>query len=95
MPPQTPIEAFKHEVQEVFEQYLNTSHKAGKLLINATHWALYLRFLPDPDQKIVEPDKHEKSRFYTEKRQAIKELCIDNRGQLLHVSLRQGGITRP
>ncbi len=63
MPRQTPIEIFKLEVEEAFEQYLNTLHKAGKLLINATRRALYLRFLFDPDQKIVKPDKYEKSRF--------------------------------
>ncbi len=95
MPPQTPIEAFKLEVREVFEQYLNTSHKAGKLLMNATRRALYLRFFSDPDQKIVEPDKHKKFRFYTEKRRAINEFCIDNRGQLFHAGLRKRDITRP
>ncbi len=63
MPPQTPIEGFKPEVREEFEQYLNTLNKARMLLMNATRWALYLRPLFDPDQKIVKPDKHEKSRF--------------------------------
>ncbi len=95
MPPQTSMETFKLEVWEAFEQYLNTSHKAGKLLINATCRALYLRFLSDPDQKIVKPDKHKKSRLYTEKRGAINEFWIDNRGQLLHVGLRKKDITRP
>ena len=89
MLPQTLIEFFKPEMREVFEQYFNTSHKAGKLLINATCRALYLRFLSDSDQKIVEPDKHEKFRLYTKKRQAINEFYIDNRGQLLHVGLRK------
>ncbi len=95
MPPQMPIEAFKPEVREAFEHYLTTSHKAGKLLMNASRRALYLRFLSDPDQKIVETDKHEKSRLYTEKRRAINEFCVDNRGQLLHVGLKKGDITRP
>ncbi len=82
-------------MREAFEQYLNTSNKAGKLLMNATRQALYLRFLSDPDQKIVEADKYEKSRLYTEKRRAINEFCIDNKGQLLHVGLKKGDITRP
>ena len=73
MPPQMPIEAFKPEVRETFEHYLTTSHKAGKLLMNASRRALYLRFLSDPDQKIVETEKHEKSRLYTEKSRAINE----------------------
>ncbi len=63
--------------------------------MNATRRALYLRFLSDPDQKIVKPDKHEKSCLYTEKRRAINEFCIDNRCQLFHVSLRKRDITRP
>lgn len=97
MPPQAPIETFKPEVREAFEKYLNTSHKAGKLLMNATCRAFYLQFLSDPDQKMVEPDKHEKSRLYlyTGKPRAINEFCVDNRGQLLHVGLRKGDITRP
>ncbi len=95
MPPQTPIEAFKPKVREAFEQYLNTSHKAGKLLMDATRRALYLRFLSDPDQKIVKADKHEKSRLYTKKRRAINECCIDNKGQHLHVGLKKRDITRP
>ncbi len=80
-------------MREAFEQYLNTLHKAGKLLMNATRQALYLRFLFDPDQKIVKPDKHKKSRLYTKKRRAINEFCIDNRSQLLHVDLRKEDIT--
>ena len=95
MPPQTPIEAFKPKLREAFEQYLNTLHEAGKLLIKATRQALYLQFLSDPDQKIVEPDKHKNFRFYTKKHQAINEFCINNKGQLLHVGLRKGDITRP
>ena len=63
--------------------------------MNATRRALYLRFLSNQDQKIVKPDKHEKSRFYTEKRQAMNEFCIDNRGQLRHDGLRKGDITPP
>ncbi len=66
MPPQTLIEVFKPGVREAFEKYLNTSHKARKLLMNATRQTLYLRFLSDPEQKIVKPDKNEKSRLYTE-----------------------------
>ena len=89
MPSQTPIEAFKPEVQEAFEQYLNILYKAWKLLMNATRRAFSLGFLSDPDQKIVKPDKHEKSRFYTEKRQAINEFFIDNRSQLLHVGFKK------
>ena len=34
--------------------------------MNATRQTLYLRFLSDPEQKIVKPDKNEKSRLYTE-----------------------------
>ena len=71
MPPLTPIETFKPEVQEAFEQYLNNSHKAEKLLMNATRQALYLRFFSDLDQKIVEPDKHEMSCLSTKKSQAM------------------------
>ena len=63
--------------------------------MNATCRTLYLQFLSNPDQNIVEPDSHEKSRFYTEKRRAIKKFCIDNRGRLLHVGLRKEDITRP
>ncbi len=76
MPPQTSIEAFEPEVREAFQQYLNTSHRAGKLLMNATCRALYLEFFSDLDQKIVEPDKHEKSRLYTEKRRATMSIVL-------------------
>ena len=61
MTPQTPIGTFKLEVQEEFEQYLNTSHKAEKLLINATRRAFYSQFHSNQNQKIVKLDKHEKS----------------------------------
>ena len=57
--------------------------------MNAICQAHYLRFFSDLNQKIVEPDKYEKSRFYTKKQPAINEFCIDNRGQLLHVGLRK------
>ena len=63
--------------------------------MNSTCRTLYLQFFSNPDQKIVKPDKREKSRFYTEKRRAINEFCIDNEGQLLHVGLRKQKITRP
>ena len=95
MPPQTPIKVFKPEVREAFEQYLNSSHKAVKLLMNTTRQELYLRFFSDQDQKIFELDKYEKSRFYTQKCRAINKFCIDNRGQLFHVGMRNGDITRP
>ncbi len=94
MPPQTPIDVFKLEVQEAFEQYLNTSYKPGKLLMNAARRAIYRRFFSDPDQKITKLDKHEKFRFYTEKHRAINRFCIDNGGQLLHFGLRKRDITR-
>ncbi len=94
MPPYTPIEAFKPEVREPFEQYLISSHKTENLLMNATRRALYLQFFSDPDQKIFEPDKHEEFRFYTKKCRAINKFCIDNRGQLLLVNLRNKDITR-
>ncbi len=95
MAPQTPIDAFKPEVQEACQQYLNILNKTGKLLMNATRRALYLQFLYDPDQKTVELDKYEKSRFFPENLQAINEFCFDNSGQLLHVGLRKKDITRP
>ena len=63
--------------------------------MNATRWALYPRFLSDTDQKIIEPDKHEKSRLYTKKHRAINGFCIDNKGQLLHDGLGKRDITRP
>ncbi len=94
MLPQTPIEAFKPEVRETFEQYLNTSYEAGKLLMNATRQAFYLQFLSDPDQKTLEPDKHEKFCLYTKKRRAINEFFIDNKSQLLYICLRKGDITQ-
>ncbi len=95
MPLQTPIEAFKPEVQKAFEQYPRTSYEAEKLLMNAPRRTFYLQFFSNPDQKIVEPDKHEKSRFYTEKCRVINEFCIDNDGQLLHVGLRKRDVTQP
>ena len=88
------MKVFKAEVREAFEQYLNTSYKAENLLMNTTRQALYLQFFSDLDQKIVEPDKHKESRLYIEKHRAINEFCIHNRGQLLHVCLRKGDITR-
>ena len=94
MPPQTTIKIFKPEVQKAFEQYSNISHKAGKLLMNATRRAVYLQFFSDSDRKIVERDKHEKSRLYNKKRQAINEFCFDNRGPFLHVGSRKEDITR-
>ncbi len=82
-------------MQEAFDQYLNTSHKDEKLLMNATRRAIYLQFLSDPDHKIVEPDKYEKTRLQNKRSQAINEFCINNRGHLLHVGLRKKDITWP
>ncbi len=65
MPPQTTIKIFKPQVQKAFEQYPNISHKAGKLLMNATRRTVYLQFFSDSDRKIVERDKHENPAFTT------------------------------
>ena len=63
--------------------------------MNATRRAFYLRFLSDLDQKIVKPDKHKKSRLYTEKSRKINRFYIDNKGEVLYVGLRKRDITRP
>ncbi len=63
MLPQIPVRVFKLKMQEQFKQYLNTSHKAGKLLINAIFQAFYIQFLSNLDQKTFEVNKNEKFRL--------------------------------
>lgn len=92
MLPQTPIETFKLEVQEAFEQHPNTWHKTEKLFINATRQAFYLQLITDLDQKIVKIDKHEKFRFYIQKCQVINTFYIHNKSRLLNVGLKKRNI---
>lgn len=61
--------------------------------MNATKRAQYLHFLANPEKKIAEKDKIEKPRLHSEKRRAIKEYCVDSRGQVLHVAQNNGDIT--
>lgn len=96
MPPQMPIKAFKPKVQETFEQYFNTSYKAGKLFRNTTPCQVfYLQFLSNLNRKIVKPDKHEKFHLYIQKRLAINKFSVDNSGQLLQGNLKKGNVTQP
>ena len=95
MPPQDPVQAFTPEVRAAFEAFLNGSCTTTRNLTNATKRAQYLSFLADPEQKITERDKAEKKRLHAEKRRAIKEFCVDSRGQLLHVAQKKGEITKP
>lgn len=76
------------------EDYLNEKSESGKLLMNATKRAEYLRYLADPDDKINERDNIEKKGFNAVKRRAIQEFCVDARGQLLHVGQKKGDITK-
>ncbi len=92
---QTPMEAFKLKVREWFKQYLNTSNKTGRLLINKTLWVFYLWFLSDPDLKIIGVDKNWKSCFSIKKCQAINEWFMNNKGQLFYVILNKKDITQP
>ena len=79
--PQEPIRAFAPEVRIAFEAYLNEERASARTLMNATKRAQYLHFLANPEQNIVEKDKIEKARLHSEKRRAIKEYCVDSRGQ--------------
>ena len=63
--------------------------------MNATKRAQYLSFLADPQQKITKKEKAEKKQLHAEKRQAIKEFCVDSRRQLLHVAQKKRDITKP
>ena len=95
MPPQDPVQAFTPEVRAEFEAYLNASCTTNRNLMNATKRAQYLSFLADPEQKITGKDKAEKKRLHAEIRRAIKEFCVDSRGQLLHIAQKKGDITKP
>lgn len=94
MPPQEPICAFASEVRIAFEAYLNEERALARTLMNTTKRAQYLHFFANPEQKIVEKDKVEKARLHSEKRWAIKEYCVDSRGQLLHVAQKKGDIRK-
>lgn len=95
MPPQDPVQAFTPEVRADFETYLNALCTTNRNLMNATKRAQYISFFADPEQKITEKDKAEKKRLHAEKRRAIKEFCVDSRGQLLHVAQKKRYITKP
>ena len=89
MPPQVLVQAFTPEVRVAFDTFLNGSCITNRNLMNATKQAQHLSFLADPERKITEKDKAEKKRLHAEKRQTIKEFCVDSRRQLLHLAQKR------
>ncbi len=95
MPPQEPIRTFALEVRFAFEAYLNKESASARTLMNATKLAQYFHFFANRERKIVEKDKLGKARLHSEKRQAIKEYCVNSRRQLLNVAKKKEDITKP
>ncbi len=94
MPPQEPICPFVLKVRVAFEAYLNEKRASARTFMNATKRAQYLYFFANSEQKIVEKDKIEKARLHYEKGRAIKEYCINSRGQLLNMAQKKRDITK-
>ncbi len=95
MAPQLFFSAFTPEVRKEFEDQLNKRSESRKLLMNATKRAEYLRYLADPDAKIIEKNKIEKKRLNSVKNKAIQELCVDAWQKLLNVEQKKEPITKP
>ena len=63
--------------------------------MNATCQTIYIWFLSDPDNKIVEVDNQKKSRLYTKKHEAINKFCVYNKSLLFYFGLKKRDVTRP
>ena len=69
--PQPPVSAFTPKIRKAFKDYLNKKSKSRKLFMNAIKRTKYLKYLADPDAKIIERDKVERKQLNTVKQRVI------------------------
>ena len=63
--------------------------------MNAIKRSQHLHFLGNWEEKIFAEDKIENACLHSENRRAIKEYCVNPRGQLLHLAQKKRDMIKP